>query len=145
MVKNRILIDAPAASVWQVLTSPEQTRKYMFGCAAETDWKPGSELLWKGIFEGRELVAVKGKVVEIEPGSYLAYTTFDPNSDTPDIPENYLTVTYRLEPREGQTELFVTQGDFSKVADGAKRYQDANNQGEGWNPVLLQVKQLAEQ
>lgn len=144
IVKNSIVIHAPAARVWETLTSPEKTRQYMFGCIPETDWKPGSTLLWKGIFDGKELTAVKGRIVEIEPGAYLSYTTIDPNQSMADIPENYLTVTYRLELRGGNTELTVTQGDFGKVADGAKRYEEVYQGGTGWNPILLQIKQLAE-
>ena len=32
----------------------------------------------------------------ITPGALLAYTAFDLNSTLPDIPENYVTITYRL-------------------------------------------------
>lgn len=144
-VKNTITIDAPAEKVWDALTNPEQTKKYMFGCEALSDWKAGSPLVWKGVFGGVELVAVKGDIVSIKPGKFLAYTVIDPNSSIPDIPENYLTVTYDLTPENGKTVLTVTQGDYSKVADGEKRYKEAYNNGEGWNPILVQVKQLAEE
>jgi hypothetical protein len=30
------------------------------------------------------------------------------------------------------------------VADGQKRYEDSYNGGEGWNPILVQIKALAE-
>src|SRR5690349_9455815 len=96
IIKNDITINAPASVVWNALTNPLQTKKYMFGCETVTDWKPGSPLVWKGVFDGKELVAVKGSVVSIQEGKYLAYTTFDPNSTTQDIPDNYATVTYTL-------------------------------------------------
>lgn len=143
-VTSTIAIDAPAVLVWDVLTDPEQTQKYMFGCEALSDWKPGSPLLWQGMWENREMVFVKGTIVAIDPTTLLAYTTFDPNSTLPDIPENYVTVTYRLIETNNQTRLTVTQGDFSFVADGERRYQEAHNNGEGWNPILVQVKAIAE-
>src|SRR5258706_7835395 len=146
MVKNSIAINAPAAQVWDALTNPEQTKNYMFGCETISDWKTGSPLLWRGEYEGTEMVFVKGNIVSIEPGKFLAYTTIDPNSTTvEDIPENYLTVTYDLREQDGQTILNVTQGDFSKVADGEKRYEDTYNTGEGWNPILVQIKKLVEE
>ena len=146
IVKNSIAINAPASKVWDALTNPEQTKKYMFGCETISDWKPGSPLLWRGEYEGTEMVFVKGNIVSIEPGKFLAYTTIDPNSTTvEDIPENYLTVTYDLREQDGQTTLNVTQGDYSKVADGEKRYQDTYNNGEGWNPILIQIKKLVEE
>jgi len=74
----------------------------------------------------------------------LSYTTIDPNSAIADIPENYLTVTYSLKEENGQTIFTVTQGDYSKAADGEKRYKEAYNNGEGWNPILVEIKKLVE-
>ncbi|HYV95516.1 MAG TPA: SRPBCC domain-containing protein [Chitinophagales bacterium] len=144
IVKNSITINAPASKVWDALTNPEQTKKYMFGCETVSDWKEGSPLLWKGNYEGKEMVFVKGDIVSIEPGEFLAYTTIDPNSTIEDIPENYLTVTYDLSEDNGQTVLTVTQGDYSTVADGERRYNETYNGGEGWNPILVEIKKLVE-
>src|SRR5690349_17371802 len=46
---------------------------------------------------------------------------------------------------EGQTILTVTQGDYNTVAEGERRYQEAYNNGEGWNPIMVQIKEVAEQ
>lgn len=144
-VENTITIKAPAATVWDLLVNPQQTKKYMFGCETVSDWKVGSPLLWKGVYEGNEMVFVKGDIVAIEPGKLLVYTVIDPNSTTiPDVPENYLTVTYALAEDNGQTVLTVSQGDFATVADGEKRYKETYNNGDGWNPILVQIKALAE-
>ncbi|MBS1779411.1 MAG: SRPBCC domain-containing protein [Bacteroidetes bacterium] len=145
IIRNEIIINAPAERVWKTLTDAEETKKYMYGCGAISDWEPGSALLWKGVFDGQELVAVKGTVVDIVPGSYLAYTTFDPNNTAiADIPENYLTVTYTLSEAPGGTLLVVTQGDYSAVAEGDKRYNDAVNAG-GWSSILSEIKKVAEE
>lgn len=143
-VKNTISIEAPANTVWDALVNPEQTKKYMFGCETVSDWKPGSSLDWVGEYEGKPMVFVKGNIVAIEPGRYLSYTTIDPNSNIDDKAENYLTVTYTLEPKNGHTVFTVTQGDYSKVAEGERRYEEAYNGGQGWQPILDQIKQLVE-
>jgi len=144
-VKNTITINASAANVWDALVNPEQTKKYMFGCETVSDWKAGSPLIWKMMHEGKEFIPVKGNIVEIRPEKYLAYTVIDPNNPAiADVPENYLTVEYALEETGGQTMLTVTQGDYNKVADGEKRYEETYNNGEGWNPILVQIKQLLE-
>jgi len=143
-VRNSITIYAPAEKVWDILTNPDQTKKYMFGCETVSDWKQGSSLLWRGNYEGKEMVFVKGDIVDIDPGKYLAYTTIDPNSTMDDISENYLTVTYSLSEDNGQTLLTVTQGDYTKVADGERRYKEAFSNGEGWNPILVEIKKIAE-
>jgi uncharacterized protein YndB with AHSA1/START domain len=144
VVKNSILINAPAAAVWDALVNPEQTKKYMFGCETVTDWKVGSPLLWSAMYEGKETVFVKGIILEIEPGKLLRYTVIDPNAAMADIPENYLNVTYELSGPNGEVNLTVTQDGFESAAAGEKRYQDVYNHGEGWNPILVQIKAVAE-
>jgi uncharacterized protein YndB with AHSA1/START domain len=143
-IKNTIHINAPSSKVWDALTNPEKTKKYMFGCETVSDWQAGSELLWKGNYEGREMVFVKGFIIEIDPVSKLVYSTFDPNSAIEDIQENYLNVTYELTEANGGTTLNVTQGDYSTVADGDRRYKESSNNGEGWNPILVEIKKLVE-
>lgn len=146
IVENTIVINASAATVWDLLVNPEQTKKYMFGCETASDWQVGSSLLWKGVYEGQEMVFVKGDIVNIVPGKLLAYTVIDPNNpNIPDVPENYLTVTYALTENNGQTTLTVSQGDFATVAEGEKRYTETYNNGDGWNPILVQIKALAEE
>ena len=143
-IQNNITINAPAMQVWNVLTNPDETKKYMFGCETVSDWQPGSALLWKGSYEGKEMIFVKGNIVSIQPGIFLSYTVFDHNSSMEDIPENYLTVTYELSEVNGETVLTVTQGDYSHVADGERRYAESDNGGQGWNPILLEIKKILE-
>ncbi len=144
-IKNTIAINAPIEKVWDALVNPVQTRKYMFGCETVSDWKPGSDLLWSGEYEGKKMVFVKGTIVRIEPHRYLAYTAIDPNSTIEDISENYLTVTYELKPENGQTIFTVTQGDYSIVAEGERRYTESYNNGLGWQPILEGIKKLVEE
>lgn len=144
LVKNTIIINAPVSKVWDALTNPSQTKKYMFGCEALSDWRKGSPLTWEMIHEGKPFVAVKGTIIDIEPNKRLVYTTIDPHAAIKDDPENYLTVTYLLSSDNGKTSLTVTQGDYTKVADGERRYTEAYNNGEGWNPILMEIKKMLE-
>lgn len=144
IVKNTITIQAPPAKVWDALVNPAKTKQYMFGCETVSDWKVGSSLLWKGVFDGKELIAVKGEILEIQPGKRLVYTTIDPNSTIDDTSENYLRVTYDLTQENGHTVLQVEQGDYATVAEGERRYKEAFNGGEGWNPILVEIKKLVE-
>jgi uncharacterized protein YndB with AHSA1/START domain len=145
IITNEILIHAPASKVWRALTDPSETKQYMFGCETVSDWNIGSPLLWEGTWEGKKMVFVKGHIANIIPDRHLTYTVFDPNNPAmEDVPENYLTVTYDLSEEEHGTRLTVTQGDFSKVADGERRYQESYNNGEGWNPILKKIKEQVE-
>jgi uncharacterized protein YndB with AHSA1/START domain len=140
LIRKNIDVDAPIEALWKVLTDSEFIRQYMFGCNAETDWKPGSPLLWRGAADG--VVYVKGNIVSIEAPFRLVYTVFDPNSKIPDTPSNYLTMTYYLKKRgDRASSLEVIQGDFAAVENGQKRYEDSND---GDNSLLVSIKNLAE-
>ena len=145
IVKNSVTINADAAKVWNVLTDPEQTKKYMFGCETVSDWKKGSALLWRGEYEGKQMVFVKGFILAIEPPLYLKYSVTDPNAEWEDIPENYLNVTYTLSAENNGTLLTVKQDGFENAAQGEKRYQDVYNNGQGWQPMLVEIKKVAEE
>ena len=141
-VKASIEINAPAWRLWEILTKPEYTKKYMFGCTAISDWKEGSGLDWKGNINGKDMIVVKGTIIKIEPGKYLEYTTFDPNMGLDDIPANYLTVTETLTENNGKTTLAITQGSFNNVQDSERRYADCVK---GWEMVLPMIKRTAEE
>jgi uncharacterized protein YndB with AHSA1/START domain len=141
IVRDSIQIAAPPSRVWEVLTKPDYTRQYMFGCDAISDWRRGSPLIWRGAEDGK--VYVKGTIVDIVPDLMLRYTTFDPNAGDgyEDKPENYTTVTLELTPSEADTRLSVSQGDFSRIAGGELRFAHTVN---SWQAVLTKIKEIAE-
>ena len=140
LIRKNIEVAAPVELLWKVLTDSKFIRQYMFGCNAETDWKSGSALLWRGASDG--ILYVKGHVVSIEQPYRLVYTVFDPNSTIADTPSNYLTVSYDLKQRGDRGSLLeITQGDFASVENGRKRYEDSND---GDNSMLVNIRNLAE-
>ncbi len=143
IIEAQITINAPASKVWDALVNPGQTKKYMFGCEVVSNFKTGSPILWKGLMEDKEVIFVKGHIVNIEPEKQLIYTTFDPNAGWEDIPENYVNVTYNLTHENGLTTLSVTHGDFATVVEGEKRYNDTMSGG-GWDSILQAIRNLVE-
>jgi uncharacterized protein YndB with AHSA1/START domain len=141
ITRKTIEVDAPVETLWKVLTENAFIQQYMFGCCAETDWKPGSPLLWKGAADGK--VYVKGTVLAVDTPNRLEYTIIDPNNPAiPDVPENYLTVKYCLKRREvGGSTLEITQGDFATVANGQERYEHSLDPDDH---ILVAIKKLAE-
>jgi uncharacterized protein YndB with AHSA1/START domain len=140
LIRQTIEVAASAETLWRVLTDSQFIRQYMFGCNAETDWKPGSPLLWRGAADGK--LYVKGAVVSFNPPLRLSYTVIDATSSMPDIPSNYLTMTYSLT-RLGtaSSRLEITQGDYATVANGQQRYQDTLA---GDDHILAAIKNIAE-
>lgn len=140
IVRRSIEIKAPASRIWELLTDPGHTVKYMFGCEVVSDWKIGSPLLWRGVSDG--VVYVKGSLIALEKEKLLSFTVFDPNAGIEDTPSNYTTVAIELIPGKGSTTLNVTQGDFTGVVDGENRCLST---GAGWDSALPRIKELAEQ
>ncbi|MPZ50089.1 MAG: hypothetical protein GEU75_12465 [Dehalococcoidia bacterium] len=138
-MRDSIEIRARPEQIWRVLTDPELTKQFMFGCEAISDWKAGSSLEWRVASNG--VVQVKGAIEKIEPPRTLHYTAFAPNSPYADEPSNYLLVTLDLVAEGDRTTLNVSQGDFATVEDGQKRYEDS---AAGWKSVLPKIKQLSE-
>src|SRR6187401_2353863 len=114
-------IEAPPSRVWQALTDPEQIEKYMFGSRVVTDWRPGSAIVWKGEYEGKPYED-KGEILEVEPERRLRMTHFSPMSGDEDVPENYHTLTYELEGRNGSTRISLSQ-DGNDTAEAVEHSQ----------------------
>jgi len=137
--RRSILINKEIIQVWDALVNPEMTRKYMFGCDVISDWKVGSPIVWKGSTDGVEYV--KGTLTDIEPGKTLSFSVFDPESGDENIPSNYLTTTYMLDPAGDKTTITVTRGDYAKVNNGKKRFNDTSK---SWGFVLDTLKEILE-
>ena len=131
-----IEIDASADQVWGALTEPDQIEKYMFGSRVETDWQPGSPIVWKGEYEGTRYED-KGEIVEIEPARRLKVTHFSPLSGQEDVPENYHTLLYELEERDGKTHVSLSQ-------DGNATEEAAEHSKANWQTMLSGLKNVVE-
>ena len=129
-------IEAPRSKVWRALTDPAQIQKYMFGSRVETDWKPGSEITWKGEYEGKKYED-KGKILEVVQDRRLKVTHFSPLSGEEDAPENYHTLVYELTEDDGKTHVSLTQ-DNNSTEDAAEQSR-AN-----WEKMLSALKNVVE-
>lgn len=135
-VNAEALINASVDIVWDALTNAETIKKYMFGTTVTSEWKPGSNITWKGEWNGKAYED-KGEILQIKPKSLLQYTHFSPLAGEPDAPENYHTVTIKLAPENGSTSLQLSQ-DNNKNEDSRKHSE--NN----WTMMLSELKKLLE-
>ncbi len=134
--KSTTVINAEPARVWAALTDPEVVSRAFFGATVDTDWQVGSPITFSGEWQGRSFQD-KGEVVRVEPDRVLRFTHFSPLSGQPDVPENYHTVTFELSPRDGGTEVTLSQ---SNAGSEEERKHSEDN----WAQVLDSLKRLTE-
>lgn len=131
-----ISIDAPKGKVWDALVDPKAIKQYMFGTDLSSDFREGSAITWKGVWQGREYED-KGTVLQVTPGEVLQYTHFSPLAGLPDKPENYHTVTINLSPDGGGTRVALSQDNNST---GEEKQHSEDN----WKMMLAKLKEFLE-
>jgi uncharacterized protein YndB with AHSA1/START domain len=143
-VEKQVDVNASARRVWAILTEKESTIEWAseFSLGGprlhlESNWDYGSPVLWK---DQEGAVIVEGTVTAIEPGILLRYTVFNAEGPRPQAsPED--GITFKLTERDGRTRVWVSQGDFSSMPEGAK-YRNMSE--EIWDRALARIKRLAE-
>jgi uncharacterized protein YndB with AHSA1/START domain/GNAT superfamily N-acetyltransferase len=68
-----IEVRATPAEVWRAIIDPEVTRRYVYGCDIEGEWRPGGS--WRYHNSGRS--TIEGSVVEARPPHVLRLTARD--------------------------------------------------------------------
>ncbi|MEJ0021691.1 MAG: SRPBCC family protein [Candidatus Doudnabacteria bacterium] len=135
--KSEGVIMAPAHEVWQALTDPVMVKQWLYGTdMSVTEWKIGGEIRYKGEWEGKKYED-KGTILEIEPEKLLVSTYWSSMSGTPDVPESYQKVSYKLDPSGGGTKLTITQ-------EGNATEESAKHSEGNWNQVLQSLKKIVE-
>lgn len=133
--KYRTTINAPIEKVWNALINPEMVKQYFFGSNQETDWKVGSEILWTGEYEGT-IYKDKGTVLEYLPNQKLSYSYLSSWNGLEEKPDNYLFVSYEVQPTENGTELTITQSNYDE--------DKIQHSIENWAVVIDGLKKLVE-
>lgn len=138
VAERSITIRAPPSRVWEALTNPELIKRYMFGTEATSEWKVGSSITYRGVWQGKQYED-KGRILQVVPQRLLQSTYWSSMRCVEDKPENYATVTYTREPAEGgATHLTVTQ---DNIGDEEERRHSESN----WSMVLQAIKKLLEE
>jgi uncharacterized protein YndB with AHSA1/START domain len=133
----KININAPVSKVWEALTNPEIIKKYLFGTETITDWKPGSPIIFKGQWEGKQYKD-KGTILEIEKNKLIKYSYWSSMSGTEDEPDNYVDITYEISGEENDVTLSIMQENIA--TEKSKEHSEEN-----WKRVLNDLKDVVEE
>jgi uncharacterized protein YndB with AHSA1/START domain len=136
IAQAEVVIQATPEKVWQALTDPELIERYLFGTHVETDWVPGSPIIYRGVWQG-QAYEDKGVILEVEPGRRLVSTFWSALSGVPDEPAYYKTVTYELDRVRDATLVSVTQ-------DNNASPEEVEHSSQNWGSVLEGMKNLIE-
>ena len=134
--KTSVTIKASPAQVWKALTDPAVIAQYLFGTQVTTDWKVGSPITYKGVWQGKAYED-KGRILEFVPEKSLVSTYWSGMSGKADLPENYQTVAQALERLPDGTRLTLTQ---SNIPSEKERDHSIAN----WTMVLESLKKILE-
>ena len=134
--KKSVVISAPVTDVWKALTDPTLIKQYYLGVDTIGEWKEGNTIIFKGEWQGKK-VEGKGKVLQREDEKLLKHSYWGNLSGLEDKPENYHIVTYRLLPKNGNTELTLTEENLQ-----TKEMQEQS--AKLWDMILSNLKKLLE-
>jgi uncharacterized protein YndB with AHSA1/START domain len=129
-------IAAPAARVWEALTTPELIKQWFFGTDTETDWAEGSPIVHRGEYQGMPYED-KGTILKFEPGRRLVHTHWSPASGLPDAEENYEEIAWTLDDQGDSTTLTISE--VNLPSEEAKATSE-----QSWDAALTSLKQLLE-
>lgn len=129
-----IYIQATPERVWEGLTSAEFTRRYFHQTEIESDWQPGSEVVY---YNADRSIAVKGEVLEVDYPRVLSFTWhvhYNPEAHA----EGATRVRFTLEPEEGATKLTLVHDQF---VENSVLIESIS---EGWIAIFSNLKTLLE-
>lgn len=138
-LKYEFYIDAKPEDVWNILISPEGTKKTFYGCVIKSTFKIGDSIEYVGPGnDGDETVHVYGKVLAFEPHNILSFTEHPGPSYYPNHAELETKVTITLETVGNCTKLTLVDDEWTE------NHPSYTNTEQGWWMVLSNIKTLAE-
>jgi uncharacterized protein YndB with AHSA1/START domain len=136
IAKAETTINCSIDKAWDAFVNPQTIKKYMFGTTVVSDFKEGSNITWKGEWNGKPYED-KGQILQLKPKTKLQYNHYSPMMGLPDVPENYHTLTVELSEKGRQTLVKLTQD--KNATEEARQHSEKN-----WNMMLNELKKLLE-
>ncbi|MCW7491938.1 SRPBCC domain-containing protein [Leptospira sp. 2 VSF19] len=98
--------------IWEILTTPKYIKQYLYDTDVISEWKEGSSLIFKGVWEGTPYEE-KGKIIVLQRPQTFKYSYFSEFFGLPDLPENYSIIENKLTFADGFVTIHLTQTGFT--------------------------------
>ena len=138
-IERKISIQAPIATVWDVITKPEYISQW-FGSQAEIDLRPGG----KGKLSWGEDLEAPLEIVEVEKPHLFSFLWVAPDEETKPTHQQTL-VEFRLTEDGAGTKVCLTESGFEQLEMTAE--QQANliaKHTPGWGDFLSSLQRCAQ-
>jgi len=132
----QVFIKASPEQIWDAITKPEFTQKYLYGTRSQYDLRPGGKFI--SLAGDSEDVMVDGEVQESDPPRKLVHTWlvhYDPEMATAQASR----VTWEIEPQDGGFAKLTVVHDQLEASP-----RTAATVAGGWSFVLSGLKTLLE-
>src|SRR5690606_17036565 len=104
---------------------PGMTIQYYYNCEINSDWQRGSNVHWKGRYQGKDISA-QGKVLDIVPGKMIKYSGFDRLVEGDLSRQGDIHITHEIIPQGSKTKLLTTidhfEGDETRAEYAAEQW-----------------------
>lgn len=138
-LKYEFYIGATCKEVWDILVTPEGTRKILFGSVLESTFEIGSDYRYIGPGnDGDETVHVYGKILAYEPEKLLSCTEHAGPSYNPNHADFESRVTFTLETVGNCTKMTLINDEWTPNHPSFERTKAS------WWMILSNIKTLAE-
>jgi uncharacterized protein YndB with AHSA1/START domain len=131
----QVFIKATPEQIWEAITNPEFTQKYLYGTRVDYDLRPGGAFRSISSESGQALV--EGEVLELDEPKKLVQTwrfLYDPEL----ADEGFTRVTWEIEEGEGGVAKLTATHEL----EGAPK--TALHVSGGWSYILSGLKTLLE-
>lgn len=138
-IEREISIQAPIATVWEVITKPEYISQW-FGSQVEIDVRPGEtgKLIW-----GEDLEAPL-EIVEVEKPHLFSFLWVAPDEETKPTHQQTL-VAFRLTEDGAETKVYLTESGFEKLEIPAEQKAGLiASHTSGWSDFLSKLQRCAQ-
>ena len=138
-IEREISIQAPIATVWEVITKPEYISQW-FGSQAEIDLRPGG----KGKLSWGEDLQAPLEIVEVEKPHLFSFLWVAPDEETKPTQQQTL-VEFRLTEDGAGTSVCFTESGFEKLEMTAEQQAILiAKHTPGWGDFLSSLQRCAQ-